>query len=99
MSTQLNQSDWIVIYTYPKFEQKIEKELIKIDIETFLPMHEVVRQWSDRKKKLTLPLFPNYLFVRTDSRNRWKVLAIKGVVKFLSNNNQVAFLNELLNTF
>lgn len=31
--------------------------------EVFLPMQKVMRQWSDRKKKVEVPLFNSYLFV------------------------------------
>ena len=84
-------SEWMVVYTYPRFEQKIVKELTRLQIETFLPTHEVV---SDRKKKLVVPLFPSYLFVRTLDTNRWKVLATNGVVKFISIKNQPCLVSD-----
>ena len=32
-------------------------------IEAFLPLIKTVRQWSDRKKTVVLPLIPSYVFV------------------------------------
>ncbi|MGB5927061.1 MAG: transcription termination/antitermination NusG family protein, partial [Cyclobacteriaceae bacterium] len=54
------------------------------DIEAFLPLTTVIRQWSDRKKKMTVPLFPNYIFVRLDLKEKYRVLQTDGVVKFVS---------------
>ena len=33
-------------------------------IENYLPAYEEVHQWKDRKKKVQVPLFPGYVFVR-----------------------------------
>ena len=42
--------------------------------------------WKDRKKIVTFPLFPGYLFVNTtkDSQNLLSVLKVKGVVRLIS---------------
>ena len=90
----MNSLNWMVVYTYSKFEYKVEKELTKLQIETFLPTHDIVKQWSDRKKRLTVPLFPNYLFVRVPINESWKVLATQGVVKFLSEKEEPCFISN-----
>lgn len=53
-------------------------------ITSFLPTQKVVRQWSDRKKKIEVPLFPNYVFVNTPLQERSKVFAVKGIIKYVS---------------
>ena len=53
-----------------------------------------MRQWSDRKKKVEVPLFPNYLFVRISSYDKWNVLAVEGVVRFLQFDGKSAILSE-----
>jgi transcription antitermination factor NusG len=58
-------------------------KLLENSTEAFLPLLMEVRRWSDRKKKVALPLFPGYVFVRIDWRDRIKVLPIDGVVRFV----------------
>lgn len=86
--------NWHVIYTRPKFEKKIFSKLRENNIETFLPLHKVMRQWSDRKKRVEVPLFPNYLFVNIAPKNRWHVLSVEGVVRFLQFEAKPAIVPE-----
>lgn len=51
---------------------------------SFLPLIEQVRQWKDRKKRVKLPLFTSYVFVRIDLSDRYKVLQTDGVVRMVS---------------
>jgi transcription termination/antitermination protein NusG len=48
-----------------------------------------VRQWSDRKQTLSLPLFGGYIFVRIDplSSRKLAVLKTPGVVRFIGNTH------------
>ena len=85
---------WYVIYTKPKFEKKIFTKLQEKKIESFLPLQKVMRQWSDRKKKVEVPLFPNYLFVRIPSIDKWNVLSVDGVVRFLQLDGKLATISE-----
>ena len=57
---------WYVIYTKPKNEKKVAERLQQIEIEVFCPLVTVVKQWSDRKKKIQIPLFNSYVFVFID---------------------------------
>ncbi len=76
--------NWYVIYTLSRHEKQVNQLLDRTRIESYLPMYTEIRQWSDRKKKVVLPLFPNYLFVCISSKDFWKVLKIDGVIKFVS---------------
>ncbi|MDA2918688.1 UpxY family transcription antiterminator [Desulfobacterota bacterium AH_259_B03_O07] len=60
--------------------------LAEKDIETFLPLRDVISQWKDRKKHVELPLFPGYLFVNIELNDRLSVLNTHGVVRILGNN-------------
>lgn len=81
---QTSCSQWHTLYTMPNCERKVEGALRKIGIESFLPMHEVIRHWSDRKKRMRVPLFPNYIFTRVSNIDRFKVLGQHGVIRFVS---------------
>ena len=44
---------WFVLYTKPRYEIKVLKNLLAIEIETYTPTRIEVRKWSDRNKKNT----------------------------------------------
>lgn len=76
--------NWYVVYTYPKKEQKIYTDLVRQKVTTYLPLHKVVRRWSDRLKELMVPLFPNYIFVQIRDNERVGVLRVPGVARFVA---------------
>ena len=75
--------NWFVIYTKPQQELKVLERLQKINIEAYCPVVEEIRQWSDRKKKIVVPLIKSYVFVRLHLEERSKVFEIPGVVRYL----------------
>lgn len=90
-STRLHQ-EWYAVYTIVRHEKTVKRSIEKRGIETFLPLREVVSQWTDRKKLVQLPLFPGYLFVRLypgDSQSIFQVLNTRGVVRILSANGRL----------
>lgn len=76
--------DWYVVHTVARREKKVAAEIADLGIEFFLPMYKTVRQWSDRKKKVELPLFPNYVFVHTSESARQLLFSINELIKFVS---------------
>ena len=74
---------WYVIYTKPRNEKKVADRLQKIGITTYCPMITMVKQWSDRKKKVQIPLLNSYVFVCLEDKEREKVFQISGVVRYL----------------
>lgn len=74
---------WYVLYTKPKAEKKVAGSLENLDVQVYCPLISVVRQWSDRKKKVKIPLFTSYVFVNLKERERHKVFEVPGVVKYL----------------
>jgi transcription antitermination factor NusG len=74
---------WMAIYTKPRNEKVVNERLLGIGIETYLPLHETIRQWSDRKKKVKMPLFTSYVFVKVNETERLKVLKENGVLNFV----------------
>lgn len=65
---------WFVFYTKSRQEKKVRDLLLKSGYEVFLPMHKVMRQWSDRKKKVEVPLFNSYIFVNDLEHNISNIL-------------------------
>ena len=87
-------SNWYIVYTYPNLEKRIYNDLIKKNVEAYLPLHHVIRQWSDRKKELEVPMFPNYLFINFEERERFKLLKIAGVLKIITFDGKPAILSD-----
>jgi transcriptional antiterminator RfaH len=75
--------NWYVVYTKPKWERKVAEQLVKIGIECYCPLITVVRQWSDRKKKVEVPLFNSYVFVQLAESDRNLVFQSAGAVRYL----------------
>lgn len=75
--------NWYVVYTKPKWEKKVAEQLVKIGIECYCPLITQVRQWSDRKKKIEVPLFNSYVFVQLEESQRNTVFSASGVVRYL----------------
>jgi transcription antitermination factor NusG len=76
---------WYALQTKPRHEKKVALDLEEKDVAVFLPMYKAVHHWSDRKREVQLPLFPNYLFVRIPEsrRERSLVLRTAGVLSFV----------------
>ena len=75
--------NWYVVYTKPKWEKKVAEQLTKGGIECYCPLIIQERQWSDRKKKVEVPLFNSYVFVRLAENDRNAVFLSSGVVRYL----------------
>ena len=75
--------NWYALYTRPRFEKKVEIQLSEREIETYLPLQTVVRQWSDRKKKIQEPIFRGYIFVHVEPQHRIESLRVDGVVRMI----------------
>ncbi|MCB2376589.1 UpxY family transcription antiterminator [Hymenobacter sp. BT635] len=85
MNTKPKAKDgWYAVYTYPKAEKQAYSKLQALGTESFLPLQTVVRQWSDRKRLIEVPLFPNYIFVKTTPERRFELLQIRELVRFIS---------------
>jgi len=77
------EKNWYAVYTIVRHEKAVNSALLEKDIETFLPLREVISQWKDRKKKVLLPLFPGYLFINSNLEDRLTILNTPGIVRIL----------------
>ncbi|OYU85093.1 MAG: antitermination protein NusG [Flavobacterium sp. BFFFF2] len=74
---------WFAILTKSRNEKKVTERLRSVGIEAYCPIRTEVKQWTDRKKKIEVPLIPSYVFVCLDERERDKVFVVSGVVRYL----------------
>jgi transcription elongation factor/antiterminator RfaH len=59
---------WYVLHTKSRFENVVHEGLLKKNLDVFLPKIKVQSKRRDRRLMIQVPLFPGYLFVRTDLR-------------------------------
>ena len=74
---------WFVLCTKPRNELKVLNRLSSLGIDAYTPSRIELRQWSDRKKKVLVPLLPSMVLVRLDEKEVHKVFDIPGVVRYL----------------
>jgi transcription antitermination factor NusG len=76
---------WYAVYVRSRHEFRVRELMSRALIENFLPAVERLRRWKDRRKLVTFPLFPGYLFVHVQQRREdlLAVLKTHGVVRFL----------------
>jgi len=86
---------WYAVFTLPQNEKAIARHLALRNVELFLPTYETLRVWKNRQRvKVTLPLFPSYLFVRIDPVQRVRVLEVPGVVHIVGNGRKCIPLDD-----
>ncbi len=74
---------WYALYTEPRNEKKVTEKLKYLGVEVYCPLVTQIKQWSDRKKKVEVPLLPSYVFVKLEETNRDVVFQVSGVVRYL----------------
>jgi transcription antitermination factor NusG len=73
---------WFVLYTRSNCEKKVSTLLTKRGIDNYCPLNKVYRQWSDRKKIISMPLFNSYVFVHAQEND---LLTIKSLTSNIVN--------------
>jgi len=81
---------WYAVSVRPRHEKVVTNHLQKQGLNYFLPIYRSVRRWKDRRKELDMVLFPGYVFVHLNLRNRLGVLRAPGVVQFVTFQGQPA---------
>ena len=74
---------WFVVYTRPQQELKVASQLSAMGITNYCPTITLVKQYSDRKKKVTKPLLSSYVMVELVEKDRNKVFACNSIVRYL----------------
>lgn len=85
---------WWALYTRHQHEKIVADTLSAKGFETFLPLNESLRRWKDRKKLVSLPLFPCYVFVRASLERKLQVVSTPGVQMILYRGDHIAQVPE-----
>lgn len=87
---------WYVLHTKSRFENVVNDGLYKKSIDVFLPKITVPSRRKDRKKLIKVPLFPGYVFVRSDlsPHHHLDILKTVGAVKLIGDRQGPIAVNE-----
>jgi len=90
-TVEIDSSDtrWFAVWTRSRQEKVAASMLQMVGVDHFLPLKSELRQWSDRKQTVSVPLFTGYLFVRMSPTkdSRLQVLKAPGIAGFVGNSN------------
>jgi transcription termination/antitermination protein NusG len=79
---------WYVLRTRSRHEKTVRDQLMRRDVETFLPIAERWSRWKDRRKKVAFPLFPGYCFARFSLVERLRILNVVGVADLVGTSGR-----------
>jgi len=85
---------WYAVYTRSRHEKYVADQLQRRQIETFVPLYQMLRRWKNGDHRVQLPLFPGYAFVRIALRDRLEVLKLAGVVRLVGFNGTPTALED-----
>ena len=74
---------WYVVYTRPNQELKVASQLSSMGITNYCPTITMLKQYSDRKKKVNKPLLSSYVLVKLKETQRELVFSCSGIVRYL----------------
>ncbi|MFP3870170.1 MAG: UpxY family transcription antiterminator [Syntrophobacteria bacterium] len=79
---------WYAVYAQVRHEGKVYSRLVAKDFECLFPQMERWSRRQNRRRKIQVPIFPGYLFVRSilDNYEHVKILQTPGVVSLVRNN-------------
>ncbi len=87
---------WYALHTRSRHERVVEHRLREFGMETYLPITQEVHRWSDRKKKVEVPLFSCYVFLRCalTPQDRTQVYRIDSALGFVGGSAGVAIPDD-----
>jgi transcriptional antiterminator RfaH len=89
-----NEKQWIAVYTRARAECKVVTTLELNGLTCFFPQRKSIRQWSDRKKTIKVPLIPSYVFVNIEAGKYHRVFESDAVIKIVTFNNRAAIVRS-----
>ena len=95
ISSSCGSANWFAVFTFSRHEKQVQAQCAQKQIECFLPTYFTRHRWKNRCfVNLELPLFPNYLFVRIDPRERVHVLKNPGVISIVSSGRDLLPISD-----
>lgn len=90
-----SEKQWHVFYLRPRTENRVYRILTNLNFEVFWPVIQSLRIWKNRqKKKINLPLFPNYLFVYTYAHELYSIKRLPQVISYITFGGKPATISD-----
>lgn len=90
-----DQKKWYVLQTKPRNEKLVLRQIEQKEIEIFVPFVEKIRMWSDRKKKIQVPLFSGYVFIHGNEEERLRAITnTSGALRYLFFEKRPAIVSD-----
>ncbi len=97
MENNLNAGDpvaWHALYTRYQHEKLVQQVLIEKGFETFLPLYNTSHQWKDRVRRLSLPLFPSYVFIHGGLDRKLDIVTTTGVHAIVGDSERAGTVTQ-----
>ncbi len=94
MDTKEQEYKWYALYTKSRAEKKVLEQLTDMGIKAYLPLKRVLRQWSDRKKWVDVPVISSYIFIHIPESDYRKVFDARGVVAYVSHKGKAVTIPD-----
>jgi transcription antitermination factor NusG len=100
--------NWYAVYTRPQCEKKVAAQLSKKRIENFCPVNRLVyNNQQSRRKPLSEPLFPSFVFVYITEAEINQVRQVNDVINFIYwlgkpaviKQDEIAYINNFSNNY
>jgi len=85
---------WYALHAHYQHEKAVAQILTHKGFDIFLPLYDAAHRWKDRTKRLSLPLFPCYVFIQGGLDRRLQVLSTPGVLGFVGWSGRAAVIPE-----
>ncbi len=85
---------WYVCHTRSRAEKKVDRLLAGFGVVSYPALIEQDRQWADRRKRISRPLFPSYVFAQFRLCEIQRILRTPGVVTVLGSKGYPSSLAD-----
>ncbi len=88
-------TQWMVVYTKPRQEKSLARDLLRQTIPFYLPLVKKTLQYGRRRIVSFAPLFDGYVFMLGSEKQRMLTLATNRVLRILPVNDGRQLLTDL----
>jgi transcription antitermination factor NusG len=85
---------WYVFYCRSRSEKKLLQNLKEENYEILVPLIEEIHLWSDRHKKVKVPLIRGYVFIYCRIKDFSEIIEKQHIVAPVKNAGEFAFLRQ-----
>jgi transcriptional antiterminator RfaH len=94
LSASKSSLNWLVLYVKGRAELKTASRLEALGVRIYVPIITTVKQWSDRKKKVTHPAISGIIFVQISANEKNIVFSLPGVLRYLKIDGAIAQVKD-----